>query len=40
MTKIYGYIFNLNGVVTDTAKYHFLAWKRLAGWRRNLRCVE
>jgi len=29
-------IFDLDGVVTDTARYHFLAWKRLAddnGWR-------
>lgn len=23
-------IFDLDGVITDTAKYHFLAWKRLA----------
>jgi len=31
MTKIYkGYIFDLDGVLVDTAKYHFLAWKRLA----------
>jgi beta-phosphoglucomutase len=25
-----GYIFDLDGVLVDTAKYHFLAWKRLA----------
>lgn len=25
-----GLIFDLDGVLTDTAKYHFLAWKRLA----------
>ena len=23
-------IFDLDGVIVDTAKYHFLAWKRLA----------
>jgi beta-phosphoglucomutase len=23
-------IFDLDGVVVDTAKYHFLAWRRLA----------
>lgn len=25
------YIFDLDGVIVDTAKYHFLAWKKLAG---------
>ena len=25
------FIFDLDGVVVDTAKYHYLAWKRLAG---------
>ncbi len=25
-----GFIFDLDGVLTDTAEYHFLAWKRLA----------
>ena len=25
-----GCIFDLDGVIVDTAKYHFLAWKRLA----------
>ena len=25
-----GFIFDLDGVIVDTAKYHFLAWKRLA----------
>ena len=28
--NIEGYIFDLDGVVVDTAKYHYLAWKRLA----------
>jgi beta-phosphoglucomutase len=28
--KYTGYIFDLDGVLVDTAKYHFLAWKRLA----------
>ena len=26
----YGFLFDLDGVIVDTAKYHFLAWKRLA----------
>lgn len=30
MTKIQAFIFDLDGVIVDTAKYHFLAWKRLA----------
>lgn len=31
MAKEYkGYIFDLDGVLVDTAKYHFRAWKRLA----------
>lgn len=25
------FIFDLDGVIVDTAKYHFLAWKKLAG---------
>ena len=25
-----GFIFDLDGVITDTAEFHFLAWKRLA----------
>ena len=29
MSKI-GFIFDLDGVIVDTAKYHYLAWKRLA----------
>lgn len=29
MSKI-GVIFDLDGVIVDTAKYHFLAWKKLA----------
>ncbi len=29
--KIKGCIFDLDGVIVDTAKYHFMAWKRLAG---------
>jgi len=28
--KYEGVIFDLDGVIVDTAKYHFLAWKRLA----------
>lgn len=28
---IRGCIFDLDGVIVDTAQYHFLAWKRLAG---------
>ncbi len=27
---IKGCIFDLDGVIVDTAKYHFMAWKRLA----------
>lgn len=30
MKEIKGCIFDLDGVICDTAKYHFLAWKRLA----------
>lgn len=26
-----GFIFDLDGVIVDTAKYHYLAWKELAG---------
>lgn len=26
----YGFIFDLDGVITDTAEYHYLSWKRLA----------
>ena len=29
--KTKGAIFDLDGVVVDTAKYHYLAWDRLAG---------
>lgn len=29
MRKV-GFIFDLDGVIVDTAKYHFLAWKKLA----------
>lgn len=28
--KKYGFLFDLDGVLVDTAKYHYLAWKRLA----------
>jgi len=28
--KIKAFIFDLDGVITDTAKYHYLGWKRLA----------
>ncbi len=27
---IRGFIFDLDGVLTDTAEYHYRAWKRLA----------
>jgi beta-phosphoglucomutase len=30
VTDIKACIFDLDGVVVDTAKYHYLAWKRLA----------
>ena len=30
MTEYLGAIFDLDGVLGDTAKYHFLAWKKLA----------
>lgn len=30
MDKIKGCIFDLDGVIVNTAKYHYLAWKRLA----------
>ncbi|MEO1436089.1 MAG: beta-phosphoglucomutase [Bacteroidota bacterium] len=30
MTKIKACIFDLDGVIVDTAKYHFAAWRRLA----------
>lgn len=29
--KIKACIFDLDGVIVDTAKYHYMAWKRLAG---------
>ena len=25
-----GFIFDLDGVIVDTAKYHYLAWKKIA----------
>ena len=28
---IQAFIFDLDGVVVDTAKYHYQAWKELAG---------
>jgi len=30
MNKKKGFIFDLDGVIVDTAKYHFLAWKKIA----------
>ncbi len=30
MTKFKACLFDLDGVIVDTAKYHYLAWKRLA----------
>lgn len=31
MRKVEACLFDLDGVIVDTAKYHYLAWKRLAG---------
>ena len=33
-------IFDLDGVLVDTAKYHFLAWKKLAADRLNFELTE
>lgn len=30
MPRIEAFIFDLDGVITDTAEYHYLAWKKLA----------
>ncbi|HHW57070.1 MAG TPA: beta-phosphoglucomutase [Clostridia bacterium] len=30
MARYQGVIFDLDGVITDTARYHYLAWKKLA----------
>ncbi len=30
VTEIKGFLFDLDGVLTDTAEYHYLAWKRLS----------
>ncbi|HET9588550.1 MAG TPA: beta-phosphoglucomutase [Anaerolineales bacterium] len=30
VSKIAGFIFDLDGVITDTAEYHYRGWKRLA----------
>jgi len=30
MSQIKGFIFDLDGVLVDTARFHYLAWKRLA----------
>ncbi|HMC15819.1 MAG TPA: beta-phosphoglucomutase [Albitalea sp.] len=30
MSVIRGFVFDLDGVIVDTAKYHYLGWKRLA----------
>ena len=30
LSKYKAVIFDLDGVITDTAHYHYLAWKRLA----------
>lgn len=29
MAQVHAFIFDLDGVITDTAEYHYLAWKRL-----------
>lgn len=35
--KMFACLFDLDGVIVDTAKYHFLAWKRLASaWNFDL----
>ncbi|MCP8968873.1 beta-phosphoglucomutase [Ectobacillus ponti] len=31
MTQVQAFIFDLDGVITDTAEYHYLAWKQLGG---------
>ncbi len=36
LTMIKGFIFDLDGVITDTAEQHYVAWKRLSdenGWK-------
>ncbi|WP_027088068.1 beta-phosphoglucomutase [Cohnella panacarvi] len=33
LNRIKGAIFDLDGVIVDTAKYHYLAWRRLADQR-------
>lgn len=30
--ELKGILFDLDGVIVNTAKYHYLAWKRLADW--------
>ena len=30
LEKMKGFVFNLDGVIVDTAKYHYLAWRQLA----------
>ncbi|QSH42131.1 beta-phosphoglucomutase [Lentisphaerota bacterium ZTH] len=30
MSKVKAFIFDLDGVITDTAEFHYLAWKKLA----------
>ena len=30
MKKVKAFIFDLDGVIVDTAKYHYLAWKKIA----------
>ena len=30
MTSIKGLIFDLDGVIVDTAKFHYIAWKSLS----------
>ena len=30
MKEEVGFIFDLDGVIVDTAKFHYMAWKRLA----------
>jgi beta-phosphoglucomutase len=30
MKNVKAFIFDLDGVIVDTAKYHYLAWKKIA----------
>ncbi|WP_225350748.1 HAD hydrolase-like protein [Lacticaseibacillus camelliae] len=34
--RITGFVFDLDGVITDTAKYHYQAWKETAKAKLNI----